>query len=169
MGDDFHKLPSLLRLAHTGAKRLEGCVSVKRGGKLANLICNVFGFPLENNKTHLVVECSHFTDKMQWVRYFDGFKMSSHFISKKQCLVEKLGPLSLEFNAIANGATLEYQFSKTKLFGIVLPSIFSPKITAYEQEAAGKYLFFVSVHMFMVGLVLSYGGEMEVSDVSSVA
>jgi len=167
MGDDFNRLSPLLRLAHTGTKKLEGRVSVKRGGELANLICTVFGFPVENPETHLIVECSHFSDRMEWVRYFDGFKMSSIFIAESHYLVEKLGPLAMSFKAIVNGGTLEYQFARTTLFGIPLPSIFSPKIIAYEQEVDGRYQFFVSVNMFIVGLVLSYGGDMEISEISS--
>ncbi len=167
MGDDFNKLPSLLRLAHTGSKRLEGKICVKRGGKLAKLICTLFGFPAEKPDTHLVVECSHYNDRMEWVRYFDGFKMSSRFISESHYLIERLGPLSMSFKAVAKDATLEYQFASTKLFGIPLPSIFSPKIIAYEKEVDGKYQFFVSVNMFIVGLVLSYGGDLEVSELAS--
>ena len=167
MGDDFNKLPYLVRLSHTGSKKLCGNISVKRGGRLAHVICSVFGFPVENPETQLVVECSHFNDGMEWVRYFDGFKMSSNFISEGHYLVERLGPLSMRFKAVANGATLEYQFSRTKLFGIPLPSIFSPKIIAYEQEIDGRYKFFVSVNMFIVGLVLSYGGDLEIGESSS--
>ena len=169
MGDDFSRLSPLLRLAHTGTKRLEGTVSVKRGGKLANLICKVFGFPVENPETHLIVECSHFNDRMEWVRYFDGFKMSSSFIVDSHYLVEKLGPLAMSFKAIANDGTLEYQFARTKLFGIPLPSIFSPKIIAYEQEIDGKYQFFVSVNMLIVGFVLSYGGDLIICETSNNA
>jgi len=164
MGDDFNRLSPLLRLAHTGTTTLEGSVSVKRGGKIANIICKVFRFPSENPETHLIVECSHFSDRMEWVRYFDGFKMSSNFITDSHYLVERLGPLAMNFKAVANGGKLEYQFARTKLFGIPLPSIFSPKIIAYEQEVDGKYQFFVSVNMFMVGFVLSYGGDLKISE-----
>ena len=163
MGDNFKKLSPLLQLAHTGTKRLEGIVSVKRGGVLANLICSIFSFPKENSNTRLIVECSHLKDKMVWVRYFDGFKMSSTFITNNHYLVEQLGPLAMNFKAINTIGSLEYQFAQTKLFGIPLPLIFSPKIVAHEQEVNGKYKFFVEVNMFIVGFVLSYGGELEIS------
>lgn len=167
MGDDFNRLSPLLKLAHTGTKKLEGSVSVNRGGKLANLICKVFGFPAENPDTHLIVECSHFNDRMEWVRYFDGFRMSSSFVGDSHYLVEKLGPLAMSFKAISNGGDLEYQFARTKLFGVPLPSILSPKIIAYEKESDGKYQFFVSVNMFIAGFVLSYGGDLKISEISS--
>jgi hypothetical protein len=164
MGDDFNRLSPLLKLAHTGTKRLEGRVSVKRGGKVANIMCKVFRFPAENPETHLIVECSHFSDRMEWVRYFDGFKMSSNFIMDSHYLVERLGPLAMNFKAMVNDGKLEYQFGRTKLFGIPLPSILSPKIIAYEQEIDGKYQFFVSVNMLIVGFVLSYGGDLKISE-----
>ena len=167
MGDDFNRLSPLLRLAHTGTKKLEGKVTVRRGGKLANLICTVFGFPVESSEAHLIVECSHYDDRMDWVRFFDGFKMSSGFIADGHFLVEKLGPLAMSFKAVASDGELEYQFSKTKLFGIPLPSILSPKIVAYEKEIEGMYQFFVSVNMLIAGFVLSYGGDLKISEISS--
>ena len=169
MGDDFNRLSPLLRFAHTGTKTLEGRISVKRGGKLANVICTVFGFPEENPETHLIVECTHFNDSIEWVRYFDGFKMSSHFIAESHYLVERLGPLAMSFKAVVNAGNLEYQFARTKLFGVPLPSIFSPRIIAYEKENDGMYQFFVSVNMVFVGFILSYGGDLEVNEISSNA
>ena len=169
MGDDFNKLSPLLRLAHTGTKRLEGRVSVKRGGKLANLICNVFSFPLENPDTQLIVECSHVKERMEWVRYFDGFRMSSHFVADNQYLIERLGPLAMSFKAVVSGENLEYKFARTNFFGIPVPYILSPKIIAYEREIDGNYQFFVSVNMFLVGFVLSYGGDLKVSETSNNA
>lgn len=166
MGDDFNRLAPLVRQAHTGTKKLEGRVSVKRGGKVANVICKVFGFPPENIKTHLIVECSHFNDRIEWVRHFDGFTMSSSFIAESHYLVERLGPLAMSFKAVVNAGNLEYQFTRTKLFGVPLPYILSPRIIAYEKESDGIYQFFVSVNMVFVGFILSYGGDLEISEIS---
>ena len=126
MGDDFNKLSPLLRDVHTGVKELEGTIFVKHGGRFANLICTVFGFPKENPRTHLIVKCSHFNDRMEWVRYFDDFKMASTFVTETPYLLEKLGPLSMSFVAINSNGCLEYQFSRTKLF--LMTSLISSKL-----------------------------------------
>ncbi|ARU54131.1 multipass membrane protein [Oleiphilus messinensis] len=162
IGEEFHELSPLLQKVHTGHSRMEGCIAVKRGGKLANIICNIFGFPRHNLQTDLAVECDHNAESMVWVRYFDGLKMSSRFISGNNCLVEKLGPLSMRFKTRVNEGALEYHFLGTRLFGIPMPAFLCPQIKAREQEKNGYYSFNVSVSMFLIGFVLSYGGELSV-------
>ncbi|WP_157954001.1 DUF4166 domain-containing protein [Microbulbifer sp. A4B17] len=164
MGSSFNELSPLLQFAHTGVKRYEGSVVVKRGGVIANTICSIFRFPKASSSSQLVVDCGHFSDRMDWVRDFDGFKMSSSFYSEKNYLVERLGPLEMQFTAHNVNGALEYQFSKTKLLGIALPKFLWPKVKAYETESEGRYQFSVSVHMFLVGFILSYAGDLKITE-----
>lgn len=163
LGSEFSNLNPLLQDVHSGRKNLDGIVEVKRGGILAKIICSVFRFPKENSNTHLKVECNHNDENMEWVRYFDGFKMRSVFVSEGEYLIEKLGPLSLYFKAHVENGNLEYKFSKTKFLGVPMPRILSPKIKAGEKETNGSYEFYVSVSMFLIGFVLSYCGNLAIS------
>lgn len=158
MGENFGQLASLLQEAHTGSKRLEGMVEVKRGGLLANIICTVFRFPRAASQAHLVVECEHTADAMHWKRHFDGFVMESHFAGKGEYLIEYLGPLALAFKAEEQHGELHYRFIKTHMWGLPLPDFLSPQVLACEKEVNGQYCFNVEVRMFLVGMVIAYGG-----------
>ncbi len=162
MGANFKRLDPLLQKVHVGSVRLQGTVEVKRGGVLARFICSIFRFPHENPSSKLRVDCEHSRDAMVWKRNFDGLKMESNFRKQGVYLVECLGPLAMSFKAIETNGALEYQFIKTKMFGIPIPAILSPQVEAMESEVDGKYCFSVKVKMFFIGMVISYGGTLDV-------
>lgn len=164
MGADFEKLSPLLRRVHCGAQYMEGVVKVEHGNPLAKIICHIFKFPKANSQCHLRVECYHSGDSMQWIRYFDDHKMESNFVSQGHYLVERLGPLDLYFSPLEENGELTYQFVFTRIWGIPLPKILGPNIYAREYECDGKYKFEVRVHMLFIGLVLAYGGTMQLRE-----
>lgn len=163
MGEGFDTLSPLLQDTHIGRRRLEGIAKVQRGNFFARVICSVFGFPEQNSRSNLSVDCEHSVDAMVWKRNFDGQKMESHFAKNGSYLVERLGPLAMSFKAIEQQGELHYQFIKTRLFGMPLPKIVSPQIVAFEKEAGGCYQFSVEVKMFPVGLVIAYAGELQLA------
>lgn len=162
MGENFKRLDPLLKKVHVGSVRLQGTVEVKRGGILARLICTFFRFPRENPNAKLRVDCEHNRDSMVWKRDFDGLKMESNFRRQGEFLMEYLGPLAMSFKAVETNGALEYQFIKTKMFGIPIPAVLSPQVEAVESESDGKYCFSVRVKMFLIGMVISYGGTLDV-------
>lgn len=164
MGQQFLRLAPLLQNVHTGNKRLAGVVNVRQGNFLARLICNVFRFPRANPKTELIVICQHTHNAMLWQRYFDGHEMQSHFSIDGEFLVEHLGPLAMSFKAVEKDGALHYQFTRTRFLGIPVPAFLSPEIIAFEKEHQGKYVFSVSVNMFPAGIIISYGGELNMVD-----
>lgn len=158
MGDAFSRLNPLLQKAHLGNNRLEGLAQVRRGNMFARFICNVFHFPKEERDVHLSVDCYHTADSMIWNRSFNGLAMQSHFRRNGEYLVEHLGPLAMSFKAFEKSGQLHYQFIKTRIFGIPVPDILSPKVTASECELDGRYHFSVEVSMFLIGPVIAYSG-----------
>jgi hypothetical protein len=160
MGESFNKLSPLLQNAHLGKKRLFGSAQVKRGNIFARCICNLFGFPKQNLQTSLRVDCTHQTDLMIWERDFDGLKMTSHFSMQGEFLKECLGPLVMLFKAVEVNGALYYQYIKTRLWGIPIPKLLSPQVIASEKEVEGFYHFSVEVKMFMIGMVISYSGKL---------
>ena len=165
MGDSFDKLSPLLRKAHKGNKLLHGHAEVKRGNLLAEIVCTLFRFPMPAKQACLRVECSHTENTMQWDRSFDDLKMSSHFTRQGHYLVEHLGLLDLEFIANERNGKLHYDFIKTRFLKIPLPNFLSPQVIAYEQETEGKYCFKVEVNMFLIGLIITYYGTLDVEDI----
>lgn len=162
MGSDFDRLPDLVRAAHLGRVRLEGCATVRRGGSIARVICNIFRFPPEAVACRLIVESEHTRDRITWRRSFDGFDMASEFWREGDFLVERLGLLSMYFIAKEESGRLSYEFTHTKLLGIRLPKFISPSIKAYEAQGENGYQFGVLVKMPLVGKIIEYFGDMSV-------
>lgn len=160
MGEKFSDLSPLLRQAHLGSNTLEGTAQVKHGNIMARMICRAFRFPKAGNHVHLKVNCQHTDTAMVWQRYFDGVSMQSHFRQDGKYLVEKLGALELRFKAVEHNGSLHYQFIKTHFWGIPMPNFLSPQVVATEQEVDQQYHFSVVVKMFLIGMVISYGGEL---------
>jgi len=162
MGDSFTKLSPLLQKAHLGHSRLSGIVNVKQGNSVARLLCNLFKFPKSGHDVDLTVNCKHNSDSMSWKRNFHGQFMNSSFRRHGDYLIETLGPLALMLKATEQNGTLIYQFEKTRFFGLPVPGFLSPRVTASEREENGRYRFSVVVNLFLVGMVISYGGLLTV-------
>lgn len=163
MGNSFDRLSPLLKKAHTGKVQLTGTATVKRGNILAKLICGIFRFPKEAPEVALTVDCDHQENSMTWKRNFSGLRMESNFEQKGAYLIEHLGPLAMSFKAVEENGSLVYNFYKTRIFGIPIPKMLGPQVEAGEKEEAGKYKFHVKVNLFLIGLVISYSGDLEVT------
>lgn len=167
MGEAFYRLSPVLQKTHVGISSLNGVVNVQHGNIFARTICRIFGFPKAGSNLNLSVECHHSRSGMIWHRNFSGQHMRSNFRRRGEFLVEYLGPLALRFLVVEKAGALEYVFKSTSLWGIPLPNFLSPKINAWEKEENGRYVFDVSVNMFSVGLVIRYGGALEVSQLGT--
>lgn len=161
LGDKLDKLPPVIRKAHIGKVRLEGHVAIKRGNGLAKILCNILGMPPEKERAWLVVEGDHLPDHMLWNRAFDGFAMNSWFQKDGTYLIEKLGPIHMWLILDVVDGVLSYKLFKTKFFGIPIPAILSPKVMAEEWQEKDSYMFRVSVSLPVVGMLVSYFGEMK--------
>lgn len=163
LGKDFFSLPPLLQHVHDGSTRLKGRVEVKSGNFLGKTMCRIFRFPRQTQSSQLTVDCRYNRDSMSWIRNFEGLVMESSFYLRGGLLIERLGPLALATKVVVEGNRMVYKFVGTKLFGIPLPRILSPKIVAYEEELDGRYHFHVDARLFLIGLVIAYGGNLEVT------
>mgnify|MGYP002700827749 CR=1 FL=1 len=155
----------ILQQAHIGKKRLSGIATVEHGNILAKVLCHLFRFPKASADTSLTVDCMHSENSMLWHRDFDGHKMESHFRVEGEFLVECLGPLALSFKAVEYNQELHYKFVKTRLLGIPMPNFLCPTVVAYEQESSGAYQFSVEVRMPVIGKVIRYSGQLELSSI----
>ena len=161
MDGAFVKLPELVQRAHRGTIRLSGTVQVERGKGLGGLIAAILGLPKSNPTATLVVTAWHFSDQMVWSRTFDGRSFESTFVRDEDFLVEKMGPLSLYLQPMAEGGRLVYRLIATQIGPITLPRLLAPSLTAWESEKQGKYAFEVTVGLPLFGRLIRYAGSLD--------
>jgi Domain of unknown function (DUF4166) len=166
LGEKFEQLAPLVRKAHAGKVRLEGDVVVERGNAIAQLVCNLFGMPPASLKCRLVVLGSHDAQTMTWNRHFDDHPMDSHFYKDGDYVVERLGPIHMKMALEVSDGVLTYSLAKTRIFGIPIPKFISPRVKAVEQQVEDKYRFSVVVGMPVVGMLVSYLGDMQVDTIA---
>lgn len=160
LGGHYAKLAPIVAKAHTGNTKLKGTVWVKQGNFFARILCKIFAMPPQTKSVELVVYGQHDDNNMYWQREFGTFKMNSHFIKSGTFLIEKLGPLNMYLSLAVNNGTLEYRLQKTYFWGIPIPRFLAPTVQANEGEHAGLYRFSVYVYLPVIGLIVSYGGDM---------
>jgi hypothetical protein len=161
MDGAFAKLPDVVQRAHRGTIRLSGTAQVERGRGLGGLIAMIMRLPKSNPKAALVVTAWHFPDQMVWSRSFDGRSFESTFLRDEDFLVEKMGPLSLYLQPMAEGGRLVYRLIATQIGPIALPRLLAPSMTAWESEKNGKYAFEVTVGLPLFGRLIRYAGSLD--------
>lgn len=161
LGQDYGLLDPLVKKAHTGSSQLKGRVSVQRGNWLANVICNIFSMPAASKSCALTVVGEHSLDYMSWNRLFDDFAMNSHFEREGQQLVEVLGPIRMNMQLQVSEGALIYRLVKARILGVPIPLWLAPRVIAEEAQVGEVYRFTVNVSMPLVGLLVSYGGDMQ--------
>ncbi|ROS00249.1 uncharacterized protein DUF4166 [Sinobacterium caligoides] len=158
----FERLPTVVRRAHEGSVLLRGEAKVERGGFFAQLICHLLRLPPARERCLLVVKGEHSPGKMRWNRQFDDHVMNSKFYRRDECLVEQLGPLRLQMRLSVENEVLLYRLRKVSCFGVPIPRVLSPLVMAREREEGGFYRFDVSVSLPVIGLLVSYSGNLRV-------
>lgn len=161
MDGAFAKLPDIVQRAHRGTIRLSGTARVERGRGIGGLIALIMRLPKSNPKAELVVVAWHFPDQMVWSRSFDGRVFESTFTRDEDFLVERMGPLSLYLQPMAEGGRLVYRLVATQLGPVTLPRFFAPSMNAWESEKDGKYTFEVAVGLPLFGRLICYSGDLE--------
>jgi len=165
LGEQFEQLDPLVQKAHTGRVRLVGDVVVERGNFVAQQICNLFGMPPASSKCRLVVLGDHDDRKMSWNRHFDDHAMDSNFYKDGNYLVERLGPIHMKMALSVSNGVLTYALARTRVLGFPIPKFLSPNVRVVEQRLGDKYRFSVVVAMPIVGMLVSYRGDMEVESI----
>lgn len=164
LGDAYAGLDELVRQAHSGEIRLEGPVRVRRGNRLASLLCDVLGLPPSAESVQLVVDGRHLPDCMEWERDFGGVKMVSRFVLQGEHLVERMGPVRLWLKLACLQGRLEYRLVRASIWGLPLPGRLRPTLEANEMEEGGCYRFRVAVGLPLVGRLIEYAGRLRLQD-----
>lgn len=73
-------------------------------------------------------------------------------------LLERFGPVKLFIRLEGSEEGITFHLQRCTLLGLPLPRFFSPRLTARERVADGKYHYFVQVALPFVGHLIEYEG-----------
>ena len=166
LGEDYQHLPAELRLIHERGDRLRttGVCEVTRGGNmLAPLIAGLFRFPRSGRNIPVEVTFLRQDDREIWVRKFDGKEMRTVQRLKHTpdgvLLIEEFGPFSFAMAAPANEEGLRLEPRGITFLGLPLPRWLLPRVEAHESVEDGRYCFDVRISLPLLGLLVSYHGQ----------
>jgi len=165
---DNYTLPVKVQELHnvSGASQWSGLANVRRGnGVLVKIICAFFGFPqvAENVPVDVSIEPEGICER--WVRNFDGKKFSSLLqrgVDRNEfLLVEKFGVLDFTIALVIEGNRLYFVPKGLSCCRISLPGFLIPTGRSFETEKNGKFCFNVEIILPLIGLVVSYEGNLK--------
>jgi hypothetical protein len=171
-GESFAGLNPLLQKLHQEGGVLSGQVDVSYGrgiaGFMGRRIAKKLGVPLVPGKVNLIVTISHDVYSLHWNRLFGNLqKMNSTFIPyghyPNGFWRETTGDLTLELGVEIKQGAWCWRQRRIRYMGIPLPQLLMPKTKAYKKLVNGKYRFYVSVRLPLLGEVLQYSGDLGVS------
>jgi len=168
LGSAFDTLPAKVQEFHNlpTASQWSGLANVKRGhGVLASIICACLGFPHTAENVPVNVSITPEDDRERWVRNFDG-KVFSSFQRRgtnkdEFLLVESFGVLDFAVALVIEEDKLCFVPRRWSCFGIPLPGFLLPKGRSFETEKNGLFCFNIEIVAPMVGLIVSYEGNLK--------
>lgn len=175
-GADFARLHPLLQRLHLQGGALEGDVELTYGRGLAGLIGRRLGrrlgLPSEPGRVALRVEIGHDAQGLHWNRVFAGSqRMNSLFTPHGRYpdghWSETSGPVTLQLGVAITEGGWFWQPRAMRLHGMPLPLWLLPRSHAYKRIVSGptgeRYQFSVSFNLPLLGQLLGYAGELEMS------
>lgn len=161
-GLDLSSLPAPIRASHTvfHTRVLQGRARVERGdGRLARLLCAVFGFPAATDDIEVEVSKTREDEGERWQRRFGTRCFYSRLRVVEGCLRERFGPFEFELGLNLSGEALHFPVRRGWLLGLPLPSGLLPRSEAREYVEAGRFHFDVALDAPLgIGRLVRYHG-----------
>jgi hypothetical protein len=173
LGESFGLLPAELQRFHDQPDGVQGCgeLEVRRGpGRLRGWLASLLGLPAAASRVPVTLEIRVEGGRERWIRHFGGHRLETVQWKREGLLVEAAGPLrfALELEAVPTG--LRYESCGAWLFGLRLPRLLVPRITATEMVRVGREIHIgVSVRGPLVGLLVAYEGVLRMREPSGAA
>ncbi|WP_238691865.1 DUF4166 domain-containing protein [Xanthomonas arboricola] len=159
--DAFAQLPAPVRALHSVQQRqtFGGRAQIQRGRHaLVPLLALLSRLP-RTGEVDVEVEFLVDTHGERWHRRFAGLPMYSRLWRQGGALREHLGAVRFEFALRADADALYWQATRAWAFGwIPLPARWFEQVRCREHADAGRYGFFVDVHLPLVGPFIRYEG-----------
>ena len=162
----FNDLPAEIQSLHDidTEKIFEGRADIIRGkNPLGAIICFMFGFPKAGRNIKAQIRRVPLGDNLElWERRFNGRKMRSTQAAGRgkhtHMIIEKFGPLAVQFAYYKRGDKYYVDTQGWKLFGLPMPKFLCPGGQVYEQGKNGKFHFHVELCVPFIGMVVKYIG-----------
>jgi hypothetical protein len=163
LGAEFAALDAQVRSVHDGASRyLSGTATIERGtSALARLMCALASLP--GNQVHDRVEVwiETLPDGERWTRWFGGSApMRSRLHAQGDLLVERLGPVTMNFKLIAREGGIDWLLRGVSVLGCPLPLRWF-RVVSRSGVHGTRYQFAVLAELGGVGRIIRYEGELD--------
>ncbi len=165
LGDDFDRLPPLVRQLHArdDQRVYHGQSEVQRGaGMLARLAGAAASLPPVSDDTHLDVTIEPWLGGERWTRNFGGARMQSRMWAGDGLLHERLGLTTFAFKLGIEDEALVWRVVGVKGLGVRMPASLFGGVVAREFDRDGRYRFDVRADLPVIGLLVHYSGWLDV-------
>lgn len=169
-GPQFEALHPFLQAVHRTGGTLSGRIRIDFGsglaGWLGRRLARRLGIPTDRRECGFIVEIRHEDDVLHWLRYFEnGNRMTSQFRPigtwPEGCWLEATGPLRFKLTVDVIDGGWYWRALSVGFGRVSLPIRLFPRSAAYKRIEEGRYRFSVSFTLPVVGLVLRYGGLLD--------
>ncbi len=161
MGQAFATLTPAVRQFHSlqGAVILQGhCRIQPSQSYLTRALCLLLGLPTHAFSGEFQFELRQQFGQEIWLRRFPGRSMRSVMQFDAGRLIERLGPVRLFFNLIADQGRLEMQLKRVSVFGVPIPQRLMPIVWGREHGSEGKIHFNAGADWGKLGRLAAYSG-----------
>ena len=166
LGDRFDQLPAPIRQMHdvAVASIAEGESEITRGRSVAaRLIGWIARLPAAGSEIPVTVDFTPRDGAEEWRRTFgsSGFQTTLEACNRRKGhLIERLGPMAYGLEVPADDQGLAMVLRGMTVFGLPMPRLLWPRISAFERVEDGLFAFDVSVSVPVGGFVIRYRGRL---------
>lgn len=169
LGPSWAVLPAITRALHSPAPRsgFSGRAEIRRGDNaVARWMAGMLGLPEAGADVPARVEVSRTGGRTGSTselleRWYDGRHFATLQYAGAGLLCERFGPFTLKFQLSANENGIDFRRAGVALWGVPLPGLLAPRVTASERAEGEVHLFDVRLDLPVVGLVIAYRGRLE--------
>jgi len=167
MGEGFDRLPEVTRRLHRGRPAVIaiGEAEVEEAtNPLGRLLAAAFGLPRTSGRQPVRVVIESRDGREHWTRFFGDRPMRSVMSAAPGNLIEeRFGPFSLRMRLVVKPGGLDMERVSGRLWGVPLPGLLLPKLTATERvDEYRRHAFDVAIAAPLVGRLVHYKGWLEV-------
>jgi hypothetical protein len=167
LGEDFETLPPQVQALHNSiqTRAWGGTAKVQRGtGVLAKALAAIIGFPETDPAKTVRVDFVPDGVGERWTRTFGAKTFSSYQRPNAKgdtpMMMERFGVINVALALQIKGDRMYLIPKSWSCLGIPLPRFLLPEGESFETERNGKFCFDVEIAAPLIGLIVSYKGQL---------
>ncbi|MEO8673286.1 MAG: DUF4166 domain-containing protein [Tahibacter sp.] len=172
-GAHFSALHPRLQELHRVGGQLRGTVRIDIGkgiaGWIGRRLARRLGIPQNTRDCGFTVTISHHDGELHWSREFAGgsrmhsvFRPIGHW--PDGYWIERSGPFELRLGVDVIDGGWYWRLRAARLAGLPLPLAFLPTTRAHKRIRNDRYCFLVELSLPLLGMILSYAGDLDLVD-----